>query len=351
MTIAGIAKAGFSSMKYANGASGNGTGSALADGSSQFHIRGTEDLGGGLRAEFQIDQRFRFDDNGTAPTSSPIAGGNTYLGLAGGFGTIRAGKMDTHYCLGSDTHGSRATSLAASSCSILGYVGGNANSIANASRSVNMFRYISPAMSGLTLQANYSTAFAGSEGAIGGKTGNGTALNLRADYVNGPLTLGLSYWDAKGEDQTATVARTGQKATTVAANYNFGFATVGLTYDQSAIRNAAANVSAFTDTKRTATSVPVVIPMGAGAVLFTYTRASDSKTAGVTNANTGATMISLGYDHALSKRTSLGVSYARIDNKANASYSPFVYSLLAGQNATAAGQDATQFYAGLRHTF
>ncbi len=366
VTISGTAKAGFSNMKYSNGATAttNGTSQALADGSSQFHIKGTEDLGGGLKAEFQIDTRFRFDDNGgagAAPTgavASQVATGNTWLGLTGSFGTIRAGKMDTHYCMGQDEHGARATSLAASSCSLLGYVGGGANSIANASRSTNMFRYISPNMSGLTLQANYSTAWAGTEGGlnvgapnVAGNDGKGNAMGLRADYANGPLTAGLSYWKAKGEDQQATLARTGQTGTTVAVGYDLGVAKIGLTYDQSALRNAAANVAAFTDTKRTATSIPVVVPMGAGAVLFTYTKASNTKTAGVVNADTSATMVSVGYDYSLSKRTSLGASYAKINNKANASYNPFVYSALTGSGAVGAGQDTAQFYLGLRHTF
>jgi predicted porin len=124
-----------------------------------------------------------------------------------------------------------------------------------------------------------------------------------------------------------------------------------LTYDVSAVRAAAANVAAFTDTKRTAYSIPVVVPMGAGAVLFTYTSAGNSKTAGTTNVDTSATMVSVGYDHSLSKRTSLGVSYAKVDNKANAAYNPFVYSALTGSGAVGAGQDTAQLYLGLRHTF
>jgi predicted porin len=213
-------------------------------------------------------------------------------------------------------------------------------------------------MSGLTLQANYSTSWAGTEGGlnvglpnVAGNDGKGNAMNLRADYANGPLTAGLSYWNAKGEDQQATVARTGQRANTIAVGYNLGVAKIGLTYDVSAVRAAAANVAAFTDTKRTAYSIPVVVPMGAGAVLFTYTSAGNSKTAGTTNVDTSATMVSVGYDHSLSKRTSLGVSYAKVDNKANAAYNPFVYSALTGSGAVGAGQDTAQLYLGLRHTF
>jgi predicted porin len=91
--------------------------------------------------------------------------------------------------------------------------------------------------------------------------------------------------------------------------------------------------------------------VGAHAFLFTYTKAGASKTAGVTNADTGATMTSFGYDYSLSKRTSLGVSYAKVSNKAAAAYNPFVYSALTGSGAVVVGQDTSQVYVGMRHTF
>jgi predicted porin len=98
-------------------------------------------------------------------------------------------------------------------------------------------------------------------------------------------------------------------------------------------------------------SIPVVVPVGSGAVLLTYTKANDATVGGVKFTNSGATMISVGYDYPLSKRTSVGVSYAKIDNKANASYNPYVYSALAGQSAVTAGQDSAQMYLGVRHSF
>jgi len=351
VTLSGIVKAGAASTKYSGAASGNGTGLALADGSSRFILSGSEDLGGGLRANFQVDTRFRMDDNGAAPTSSPLAGGNTFVGLSGGFGNVQMGKLDTHYCLGSDTHGVRATALQASSCAVLGFVNGSGagQAIANASRSQNVIRYTAPAFGGLTLQGTYSFGFAGTEGAVG-STGKGNAYALSANYAAGPLAAGLSYWNAKGENQTASAARTGQEAWTAMVNYNAGVATIGLTYDQSAQRAAAAN-AAFVDTKRNAWSIPVTVPMGAGTALLTYTRAGDTKTGGVTNANTGATLVAVGYDYALSKRTTLGVSYARLDNKAAGAYALYTQGALNGIANNAAGQDASQFYVGVRHTF
>ena len=353
VTLSGNIKGGLASTNYSGGAPGALTGSntALADGSSRFIFSGTEDLGGGLKANFQIDTRYRLDDNGGAPTSSPLAGGNTFVGLSGGFGNVQMGKLDTHYCLGSDTHGARATPLQASSCALLGFVNGNtgAFSIANTTRSTNTIRYTSPALSGFTVQANYSTSFNGPDGPVGSASG-GNAMHIQAIYNQGPLRGGLSFWQAKGEVQTSTTARTGQRATTAMVDYNFGVATAGLTYDRSALRNALANAD-FVDSTRTVWSIPVTVKLGPGTALLTYTRAGNVKTGGTTADNTGANLVSVGYDYALSRRTSVGVSYARLSNNSAGNYVLYTQAALNGTPVNLVGQTASQLYLGVRHAF
>ena len=355
VTLSGNIKAGVAQTKYSSGPVGttSGNGLSVADGSSRFLIGGTEDLGGGLKAIFQIDTRFRADDNGGAPTSSPLAGGNTFVGLSGGLGMIQLGKLDTHYCLGSDQHGSRATALQASSCALLGFVQTAAAPIANASRSQNVIRYTTPNFSGFQGQFNYSTSFQGSEGAPG-DAGKGRAMALGLNYGNGPLKAGVSFWDAETESRvTGAAAGTppgNQKAGTAFIDWNFGVATVGLTYDTSEVDRAIVGGPAA-ETRRRAFSVPVTVPLGAGTFLFTYTKARDAKLNGTTIADSGATLVSVGYDYALSKRTSLGVSYAKLNNKANAGYALYTQAALNGTPNNAVGQDASQLYLGVRHAF
>jgi predicted porin len=354
VTLSGNIKGGVAHTKYSGGAAPavNGSGLSVADGSSRFIIGGTEDLGGGLKAVFQIDTRYRVDDNGGAPANSPLAGGNTFVGLSGGLGMIQLGKLDTHYCLGSDQHGARATALQASSCALLGFVGGGANAIANASRSVNMIRYTTPNFAGFQAQGNYSTSFQGPEGAPG-DAGKGRAASLGLNYGNGPFKAGVSFWDAKSESRLAGVATSDQKAATAFIDWNFGVATVGLTYDQSQIDTTAAAAGSPTlENKRRAYSVPVTVPLGAGTFLFTYTKARDvSGNGALAGANTGASLWSVGYDYALSKRTSLGVSYAKLNNKTAGNYNLYTQAALNGTPANAAGQDASQLYLGIRHAF
>ena len=118
VTLSGNIKSGVSMHKFSNGASGNGSGNTVGDGSSKFIISGSEDLGGGLRAIFQWDNRLRPDDAGLAANSgsgiigNELAGGNSFVGVAGGFGQVRLGRLDQYYGMGIDGHAvARAQSL------------------------------------------------------------------------------------------------------------------------------------------------------------------------------------------------------------------------------------------------
>ncbi len=177
-------------------------------------------------------------------------------------------------------------------------------------------------------------------------------MNFGLNYGNGPLKAGVSFWDAKSEDRRVGSAMADQKAGTAFIDWNFGVATVGLTYDQSQIESTAVTTGVVTDVKRRAWSIPVTVPLGAGTFLFTYTKARDMTGSGAAaGANTGATLVSVGYDYSLSKRTSLGVSYAKLNNDTRAGYALYTQSALNGTGNNAAGQDASQLYLGIRHAF
>lgn len=352
VTMSGNIKGGIAATDYSGTAVTSGRGLSVADGSSRLLIGGSEDLGGGMFAIFQFDTRMRVDDNGgtgAAPTSSvpsQLATGNTFVGLRGKFGTFQIGKLDTHYCLGSDTHGTRATALQASSCALLGFVNGAGagNAIANASRSTNMIRYTTPNMSGFQAIVGFSTAFQSTEGLLSNDKGD--ARHLQVSYAGGPITVGASLWSSKNEAQTA-----GQGGQTLAVGFNFGVGTVGLTLDQSKVRPIPGVWN-----KRSVVSVPVTFKLGAGTLLGTYSKASDVKNS-ATIKDSGAALISVGYDFPLSRRTSIGVNIADLKNEANAAYGLYTQAALGGHGsgtnagAPVAGQDSRQYYFGIRHAF
>jgi predicted porin len=335
VTLSGIVKLGLANTKMSNGATGNGSGTSMDDGSSRFIISGSEDLGGGMKGIFMIDTRFR-PDVGTGT----LASGNSFVGVAGGFGSVRLGRLDTYYQYGTDEFGARAVALQHSNISILSWVGGvQTSAIANASRSANVVRYDLPAMGGLSGGVTYSNNFQADDGAVGDAS-KGTAWSLDLAWRGGPITVGGAYWDA---DLEGLPTNDGQQSWRLYGNYNFGMFSAGLTYDDSKIKGA-------TDAKRGAWSIPLTAKLGPGTLLFTYTAARDVK-AGGTIADTGARMISIGYDYPLSKRTSVGVSYADLKNDANANYALFTMNALGGHPNPLVGQDVRQFYVGLRHAF
>ena len=68
--------------------------SQLASNGSRIGVRGSEDLGGGLRAVFQVESGFDATAGG-----GELGSRNTFVGLGGHFGEVRLGRHDTPYKL------------------------------------------------------------------------------------------------------------------------------------------------------------------------------------------------------------------------------------------------------------
>lgn len=340
VTLSGLLKTGITQTKYSNGGTNDGNHTALNDGASRFVISGTEDLGGGLKGIFQIDNRFRPDSG-----AGSVATGATFVGLSGGFGTVRLGKIDLYYIDGMDLFAVYSTPLQHSNISIMSYVNdtlGGAGTIARTSRSQNVVRYDSPNFGGISGSIAWSPGAATTEGAPGDAQ-KGDAFYGRLGYAAGPLSVGASMWDEKFEGhKTMTAGNTGQSAWRLYGKYNFGMFSVGLLYDESTLDYAGAS-----DVERKAWSVPVTAKLGPGTLLFTYSQADDLDG----TSDTGAKMYALGYDYPLSKRTSLSLSYSVVNNDSNAKYGYFTGAALNDLSRPLAGQDQKQLALGVLHRF
>ena len=66
----------------------NPTVTRLSSNSSRFGLRGTESLGGGWNAIFQIESSLNPDSG-----SGTLAGRDSFLGFQGGFGLVRIGRF------------------------------------------------------------------------------------------------------------------------------------------------------------------------------------------------------------------------------------------------------------------
>jgi predicted porin len=178
-------------------------------GGSRFGFRGTEDLGGGLKANFVLEQGVNVD------TGTPGAAGlqfnrQAYVGFSGGFGEVRLGRQHTAYdTLRAATNHSFDTSFA-----VTGSVWGKG--IADyANRVDNQITYISPDFSGFSGALTYGL---GEDKTATASARDTTAVHLK--YAAGPLLVGVAY---QQQEISNTVDRT---HTLLAGSYDFGMAKV-----------------------------------------------------------------------------------------------------------------------------
>jgi predicted porin len=259
VTLSGKANIGFTKNEGQKAQMSGGS-----DGSdSRLIFRGTEDLGGGLKANFHFEHGFRpdtgtLDANGVTGISTANASfwqRQAWVGMSGGFGEVRLGRQ---YTLG--FFGSIGNMPSTYVDPQLG-VGLSFNGMG--SRNSDQIQYWSPSMGGA--QVRLSTQLAGDTAA--------GATEVALAYAAGPVSVHLTTADIKG-------AAKNPLGLNVA--YNMGVATIagGL------VKTSTGVDGAF---------VRAVVPMGATSLFAGYARNSDTKTSAY----------DLGAFYSLSKRTRL----------------------------------------------
>jgi len=354
----------------------------LADDSSRIVFNIVEDLGGGMQALGQADMRV----NMVNPSSGlPPLTGNTHVGLRTSWGRIRAGLQDLHY-FSRESYLTDKGDLRADSMSILAYGGGGGQAIANGTRTPNVVFYDSPQLwGGFTGRIAYSfspsnngpTGTTGPTGVITGQGGGlppstsadigsatrkGRAWNLNPNWDANGLILGYSYWSAKMDNPNGYPTIAGgadQRADRLYGSYLFPMGLrIGLAWDKSKLTGA--NTTLATNgteiSNRTAWSFPASYAWGPHEIHVHYDRAGNDKDAGkgliAAGANTKATMFAASYQYNLSKRTSIALNYAQINNQAQAAYNFFTSVPLGSADAAVkAGEDPRLWSLTMRHAF
>jgi predicted porin len=144
---------------------------------SRIGIKGTEDLGGGLKAIWQVESKLNVD----AETS--LGGRNTFVGVSGGFGTVLLGRHDTPEKLST-----AKLDLFADSVGDYNFAGTIIDT-----RETNVIAYISPTFSGF----HAAVAAVAGEQATGPNDGLADHYSMAAMYENGPIYLGAGYTSVK----------------------------------------------------------------------------------------------------------------------------------------------------------
>ncbi len=284
----------------------------LFNNSSRFGFKGVEDLGGGLKAGFQLESGFQSD---TGASNAVFFGRQSEVNLSGGFGMVRLGNFFPESYFASADYVSMHNHDTGSSSDALYYdpvwfgTLGTKNKVA----------YRTPSLGGLTVEGSVSLH----EQVAGGKNG----YDLAANYNMGPLALGGGYSSVNSNNQFS-----------LRALYSFGQFTVGGYYQ----RNKDANLIVPGTGAGSRNNFRLAGMYTLGASEFHVNVGRANKWSNV--ADSGATQYTLGYNYNLSKRTKVYGYYTRVNNNAGAAYNP-------GSGALSAGQDFSSFAVGVRHNF
>lgn len=346
VSIYGLLNAEYGFARQPDNAVGVGRHSvdSLGSGASRFGFRGEEKLSGGTSAWFQCESDFRFL-SGSTRTSGSICDRNSALGLKGGFGNFFVGTWDTPIktAVGKVRMLNETGWTGAQHLLLNGNAGGQAISLSN--RNSDSVNYETPNFSGFQGRVQITSTKAAENIASTNNNVKGRDFGIGGDYSNGPLLVALGY--SRRDDNMSQIATAGSKDTVWAAgvNYTFGALKGGVTYTDTKIANGPAN----TNGKRKSWNLALQYTAGVHSIMGGYTLAGDYKGSSVAvgTEDNGAKQWQIGYNHAMSKRTNVGVTYARLTNDRFGVYNLTPLS----QTNTFADQNASVFNLYMNHTF
>jgi len=299
----------------------------LNSGSSNLGFKGEEKLAGGTSAWFQCETDLGFlkGDQGTLANGSPATQGgwcsrNSALGLkSNDFGSFYIGTWDSptkrvvaqHRILGeTGWHGVQGMLISNGG----GFTG------TYSARNSNSINYDSPSFAGFTVNAQTTSTKQASTVTTAGLKGRSTSFSL--NYGAGPLAASLGYTaqdDNRSGGSAGGVNGRKDTAMVLGASYTIGAAKIGVLYI-----DGTSQPTATTELKRKSWNIAGTYNLsGPHSIVAGYTVAGDTKTneAGVVaerGDNTGADQYTIGYQNALSKRTTAGVTYMYAKNDSRA---------------------------------
>jgi GBP family porin len=314
---------------------------------SRWGLRGTEDLGDGLKAVFQLESGFN-SSNGQSLQNNRLFGRQATVGLE----SNSWGRLD----LGRQTNiASKYFNAIDPFAAGFGQANhGVALSAANTVRYDNMVMYQTPSFNGFQAGIGYSFNANDAAGSEFRTNNNTRAITAGVRYVNGPLNAALSYDQLKAPGNSTVVDRRGHAATdstprmyALGASYDFEVVKLALAYGRTTDgwfagqgvtgENGTINFgnnSFAKGFKANSYMVGLTAPIGGASKVFGSWQMVDPSNNRLTGGDKTTNVFSLGYTYDLSKRTNLYAygSYAKN------------YAFLEDTKSTAVG-------VGVRHRF
>ena len=381
VSISGTIDLGINQIDY-KGQKVTTTGAANGSATSAVVIAGTEDIGGGVKAEFrwELDPLFDQTSNRTAGTSATgttsnvttsIGNGASFVGASGAFGAVKFGTPNlATLTINGEGNGGFATAIGS----------GYRVSSFDAVRWQNSMRYDTPDFNGFSGSLVYSakndqqkatTSLALSGNLNNQWSGRDEGQEIGLNYVNGPLAVRYAgirmkqYSSVLGtvDPYTTSVvinpANPGAafKIDSLSAKYSGVVPGLNLSYfyqkvssDALTVANAAGTAASTSTFDRTTNGVAAsyaITPALTAMVNYQQVKNGDAAVStGTARPGEKATVTGLGLDYALSKRTAL---YARYERDADSATAKF--RSISSANYSGTGTTYTATAVGIRHTF
>ena len=180
VTLYGMADSGLTYTNNQGGAPRVQTWSG-SRGSSRFGLRGSENLGGGLKAIFGLENGFDIQ-SGKSLQNGREFGRQSWVGLAGNFGTVTFGRQSD---LVFDALGSYGTGIMMAGS--LGVRAGDVDNIFGDYFFNNAVKYVSPTWRGTRVEGLYSF------GGVAGSLARDQVWGFAVSYDSGPLGATVLY--------------------------------------------------------------------------------------------------------------------------------------------------------------
>lgn len=333
VTIGGVLDAGLSYVTNQNGSN-----NTLVDTGIQspnlFHIRGSEDLGGGNKVIFMLQSQFQLD---TGATVGNFFGRQAWVGVSGDWGTVTVGNQyefmfeslsaarfgsTIRYVSLHDLHQGPFQALG------VDRNGFDFNRVAGATRVQNSLKYVSKSVNGLSAGAMIGL---GEQSDAFGR--NGTS-SFGLNYANGPLSLNAAYTYAK----VATIdnGNSGIRNWGAGGRYTIGRQTLDLLYTNT--------TNTFTRAEVDVIEAGVATALSAATNLRVYYHHMKGNEQLTDNKSHQAGLL---LDYALSKRSDiyLNAVYQKVSGGPNAR--AWITAMAAGSGGDSQGV----LRAGVRHSF
>jgi len=313
---------------------------------NRLGFKGSEDLGNGTKAIFELEAGFLADDgsnsipgaggnNNTTDTNGPMFRRHAWVGLTGDWGTVLGGRVD----------GARYGVATKYDPFNSGGVANMGSLQVHATRADNAIAYVTPNFEGLYAVLAYTSSLVGQERAY--NTGDDRLWVIQPNYVMGPISVTLNYEHLAVHNNPLN---TKINIYVAGAWYDFGVAKI-TGYWEHVKTNADVQCAGGALCDQTSWMIGGIVPVTENDnIRASYVDYTDKSSAANSCRKYG-----VGGTHFLSKRTNLFVDFASISQRDKGHctiyYTPTAASADAGAGSNQTGVGTRGFDMGIVHRF